>query len=83
MNENEIGDIVIDCAIKMYRRLGPGLLDSVYESVLCYELQNRNLSIERQVAIPIVYDNKLGYLLNFGAPLMKDGITRIINGTLQ
>ena len=67
----------------MYRRLGPGLLDSVYESVLCYELQNRNLSIERQVAIPIVYDNKLGYLLNFGAPLMKDGITRIINGTLQ
>ncbi len=37
MNENEIGGIVVDCAVKMHRRLGPGLLESVYEAVLSYE----------------------------------------------
>jgi hypothetical protein len=37
MNENEIGGIVVDCAVKMPMRLGPGLLETVYEAVLSYE----------------------------------------------
>ena len=127
MTENEIGEIVVDCAVKLHMRLGPGLLESVYETVLCYELQNRGLSVQRQVPIPITYDNmlftegfradlivdgkvilelksvehvtkahkkqlltylrlsgrKVGYLLNFGEALMKDGISRIISGCLE
>ena len=43
MNENEIGAIVVDCAIKVHMRLGPGLLESVYETVLAYELERRGL----------------------------------------
>ena len=37
MNENEIGGIVVDCAVKVHMRLGPGLLESVYEAVLLYD----------------------------------------------
>ena len=59
MNENEIGRIVVDCAVKVHMRLGPGLLESVYETVLSYEVQNRGLSIQRQVPVPITYENIL------------------------
>ena len=127
MNENEIGGIVVDCAVKVHMRLGPGLLESVYEAVLSYELQNKGLLIQKQVPIPITYDNllfteafradlivddkvilelksvdrvtkahkkqlltylrlsgrKVGYLLNFGEALMKDGIFRITNGKME
>lgn len=126
MDENEIGTIVVDCAVKVHMRLGPGLLESVYETVLAYELVKRGLLVERQVVVPIFYDDlrfeegfradlivggkvilelksvehvtnahkkqlltylrltglSLGYLLNFGEALMKDGITRTINGKL-
>jgi len=57
MTENETGDIVVDSAVKVHMRLGPGLLESVYETVLSYEFQKRGLSIQRQVPIPISYDN--------------------------
>ena len=57
MNENEIGTIVVDCAVKAHMRLGPGLLESVYETVLAYELQKRGLRVERQVPVPIFYDD--------------------------
>ena len=124
MNENAIGKEVVDAAVKIHSALGPGLLESVYEVVLARELTKRGLSIERQVAVPIVYDGvkfdegfradiivedkvilelksvellnkvyhkqlftylklkelKLGFLLNFGASLMKEGIKRMING---
>jgi len=126
MNENEIGTVVVDCAIKLHQRLGPGLLESVYETVLAYELRKRGLSVERQVPVSVSYDDirfdegfradlivngkvilelksiervtnahkkqlltylrltglKVGYLLNFGEALMKDGITRSINGKI-
>jgi len=59
MDENEIGGIVVDCAVKVHTRLGPGLLESVYETVLSYELQKRGLCVQRQVAIPIAYDDLL------------------------
>lgn len=124
MEENKIGKIVVDTAVKVHSALGPGLLESVYEAVLSRELERRGLSVARQVIVPIDYDGmkfnegfradiivegkviielksveqlskvhhkqlftylklkglKLGYLLNFGQALMKDGIKRIING---
>jgi GxxExxY protein len=127
MNENDIGAIVVDCAVKLHRDLGPGLLESVYEAILAHELQARGLRVERQVTVPIEYHGirfeegfradlivdrkvilelksvehvtnahkkqlltylrptgmKVGYLLNFGEALMKDGITRCINGQVE
>ena len=124
MTENELGTIIVDAAIAVHRELGPGLLETVYEVALAYELQQRGLMVERQVPIPIKFkginfneafradlfvenkvivelksvekvtaahkkqiqtylrlaERKLGYLLNFGEALMKDGITRAVNG---
>ena len=124
MTENEVGTIVVDSAITVHRELGPGLLESVYEIALAYELETRKLDVQQQVAIPVRYRGrefeegfradiiaegkvilelksaeqvtgahkkqvqtylrlsgcKLGYLLNFGEALMKDGITRCVNG---
>ena len=122
--ENEISGIILDAAITVHRKLGPGLLESVYERVLEYELKRRGLIVERQKPIAIEYedlvikdsfradlvvedkviielksvervekvhkkqvltyirlaDKRLGLLINFGAPLLKDGIFRIVNG---
>jgi GxxExxY protein len=124
MTENEAGTIIIDVAVAIHRRTGPGLLESVYEAILVAELRKRGLHVERQAPVPIAYDGqvfkegfradllverkvivelksvdrvmpahrkqvqtylrlsgcKLGYLLNFGAPLMKSGIYRCANG---
>jgi GxxExxY protein len=123
MTENEIAKAVVDAAFKIHTALGPGLLESVYETVLAYELEKRGLKVARQVAIPVVYEGiemeagfradlivedkvvveiksveeshpvhkkqlltylklsgrRLGLLINFGAPLIKDGITRLVN----
>lgn len=123
MTENAIAKIVVDSCYQIHTRLGPGLLESVYEAVLEYELKKRGMSVERQVGIPVVYDavrleegfradlivdrkvilelksleetapihrkqlltylklsdNRLGLLINFGSPLIKDGITRLVN----
>ena len=127
MEINEITEAVIGAAIEVHRHLGPGLLESVYETILAQELKRRGCAIVRQVSIPIQYHGirfeegfradlivenkvllelksveqttrahakqvltylkltgmKLGYLLNFGEALMRDGITRIINGDLE
>jgi GxxExxY protein len=56
MTENEISKEVVDAAIKIHRVLGPGLLESVYETVLTRELEMRGLRIQRQVAVPIEYE---------------------------
>lgn len=123
MHENDIGTEIINAAIKIHRELGPGLFESVYEVILSHELKQRGLNIERQVTIPIAYEDiqfdegfradiivenkviielkskemysksdykqlqtylklgnlKLGYLLNFGLALLKDGIVRVVN----
>jgi len=115
--------VVIEAAIEVHRELGPGLLESIYEAALAYELNERGLRVERQLPLPIRYkelefdegfradivvenlvvlelksvekinnahrkqiqtylklsDRKLGYLLNFGEALMKDGIVRAVN----
>ena len=52
--DNEISGVVMDCAIRLHRELGPGLLESVYESGLSWMLRERGLKVERQVPIPIV-----------------------------
>lgn len=127
MTENEIGEIVVDCSVKLHRDLGPGLLESVYEVILAHSLSEAGLRVKRQVPIPIEYagmrfdegfradiivedkvilelksaekvnnahkkqvltylkltGKKLGYLLNFGEGLMKDGIFRVANGYIE
>ncbi|MEM7020426.1 MAG: GxxExxY protein [Pseudomonadota bacterium] len=126
MHENEIGTMVVEESIYLHRELGPGLLETVYEAILASRLMKRGLSVKRQMAVPIVFedetfkegfradlvvndkvllelksveqvnnahkkhlltylrltDMKLGYLLNFGENLMKNGIIRTINGRL-
>lgn len=54
MTENEIAKIVVDCAYKVHRALGPGLLEHVYEVALQYELKKRGLDAVRQVPVAIV-----------------------------
>ena len=56
MTENEIARIVVDAAFKVHNTLGPGLLESVYESVLAYELTQRGLKVSRQVPLPVIYE---------------------------
>jgi GxxExxY protein len=124
MTENEISKVVVDAALKVHRALGPGLLESVYEIVLAHELRSRGLQVQRQLSIPIRYENihfddgfradlvveqkviveiksveitkrvhkkqvltylrladiRLGLLINFGTALIRDGITRLVNG---
>ena len=126
MKENDIGTIIVDCAVELHRNLGPGLLETVYEVTLARSLERRGLMVQRQVGVSIEYqgetfsegfradlivgklvivelksiervtpahkkqlltylrltDLKLGYLLNFGEALMRDGITRTVNGQL-
>ena len=56
MTENDIATIIVDCCFRVHMNLGPGLLESVYEAVLAYELQKRGLTVIRQQAIPVVYE---------------------------
>jgi GxxExxY protein len=122
--ENEIATIVVDAALKIHKQFGAGLLESVYHKVLVIELENRGLSVESEVPMPVIFEGnlvdsgyradiiiekkvilelkaiqrnnfihkkqllsylklsnlKLGLLINFGLPLIKDGITRVVNG---
>ncbi len=71
MHENEISKIIVDCAFKVHNELGPGLLESVYEEVLSYELIKRGLIVERQKGIPVVYDN-LKMEMGFRADLIVE-----------
>ena len=124
MTENEIAKRVVQAAYTVHTRLGPGLLESVYEAVLAHELQKDGLRVARQVPVPVFYETlrfeeglrvdilvedslilelksveavapvhkkqlltylrlagkRLGLLINFGAPLIKDGISRVVNG---
>ena len=124
MSENAVARQIVDAAYRVHTVLGPGLLESVYEAALAYELEKRGLRITRRQAIPLVYeevrihagfhadlvvedevivdikaleviapvhkkqlltylkmaDKRLGLLINFNFALIKDGITRIVNG---
>ena len=118
----KVGKAVLDAAFKVHTALGPGLLESVYETTVAYEIRKGGLSVETQVAMPIVYDNtklesglrldmlvekcviielksvekmnpvyeaqlmtylrlsnvRLGFLINFNVPRLKEGIKRMV-----
>jgi GxxExxY protein len=118
----KVGKAVLDAAFKVHTTLGPGLLESVYETTLAYEIRKGGLPVETQVAMPIVYDNtklesglrldmliekcvivelksvekmnpvyeaqlmtylrlsnvRLGFLINFNVPRLKEGIKRMV-----
>jgi GxxExxY protein len=121
-HEEEIATIIVNCAFKVHKALGPGLLESVYEVCCCHELGKHPVKVLRQVTVPITYDGiifedalrldvlvddlvvcelkavetllpvheaqllsqlkltgkRLGFLINFNVPLMKQGIKRFI-----
>ena len=56
MHENEISKIVIECALKVHKTLGPGLLESVYRDALAYELNKAGLSVDVEKDIPVFYE---------------------------
>jgi len=67
MSENEISKIVVITAIELHKSLGPGLLESVYENSLAFDLRTEGLSVEQQVPMPLVYKNnkfEVGYRLD-------------------
>lgn len=55
MSENQISCQIIGAAIELHKTLGPGLLESAYENSLAYELGQRGLSVETQIAMPLIY----------------------------
>ena len=123
MTEDEIGSLIVDAAVRIHKKMGPGLREVVYEGILAYELRRIGLHVEKQVPVTVTYeglrfdkafrvdlmiehkvivelkcvekivdahkkqlltylrlaDKRLGYLLNFGEALMKQGITRTAN----
>jgi GxxExxY protein len=122
MDENELSGLIIGCALKVHKALGPGLLESAYEACLLYELAKLGLKVECQKGLPLIYEDvnlecgyrldllvegkviielkaiesltslhtaqvltylklsncKLGLLINFNVPLLKDGIKRLV-----
>ncbi len=71
MGENEIGTVVVDCAVKLHQALGPGLLESVYEAIFARQIEKRGLAVERQVAIPVEFDGER-FEVGFRADLIID-----------
>ena len=55
MTENEISKIVFECALKVHKALGPGLLESAYEECLYFELIQEGLKVEKQKPLPLIY----------------------------
>ncbi|TSK04276.1 MAG: GxxExxY protein [Geobacter sp.] len=56
MTENELSTHIVDCAVEVHRNLGgPGLLESVYEESLAWELNQRGFAVGRQMAVPVTY----------------------------
>ena len=67
MEENELSRIVFDSALKVHQTLGPGLLESAYEECLFYELKKNGLYVEKQKALPLVYEDvklDIGYRID-------------------
>ncbi len=57
MTENDISFAIRGAAFKVHTALGPGLLESVYEAALCYELRNEGFDVKTQIGVPMVYAN--------------------------
>src|SRR5205823_12352906 len=73
MTHNEISRTIIDVAIDIHRRLGPGLLESVYLAVLAHELEKRGLRVEKEAPIPVIWDN-LRFEIGFRADLIVEAL---------
>jgi GxxExxY protein len=71
MRENELSAIIVNCCYHIHTKLGPGLLESVYEEVLCYELLEAGLFFQRQSTIPVYY-NELILELGFRADIIVE-----------
>ncbi len=56
MRENEIAKVIVDCAYKIYMRYGPGLLESVYTTILAYELNKCGLEVEHEKTCFVIHD---------------------------
>ena len=73
MTENEAAKIVVNTCFQIHKELGPGLLESVYEEILFYELVKQGLHVKRQVKIPLVWkDIDMG--VGFRADLIVEKI---------
>lgn len=59
MNEDELSNLIIGAAIEVHREVGPGLLESVYEECMAFELASRGIPFERQKEIALVYKGKI------------------------
>ena len=70
---NRISGIIVDVAVNIHQQLGPGLLESVYEAVLTHELQKRGLRVDRQVPIPVIWD-EVQLEVGFRADLIVEGL---------
>lgn len=67
MTENELSKIAFNCAVKIHQNLGPGLLESAYEECLFYELKKTGILVEKQKALPLIYEEirlDIGYRLD-------------------
>jgi GxxExxY protein len=67
MTENELSKIVFDCALKIHKALGPGLLENAYEECLYYELKKTGLDVQKQRPLPLVYEDvklEVGYRID-------------------
>lgn len=71
MDENELSKIIVNTAFQMHMQLGPGLLESVYEDIMFYELTKQNLKVERQKGVPVIW-NDLKMELGFRADLIVE-----------
>jgi GxxExxY protein len=120
--EELIAERIVDAAYKVHKALGPGLLEKVYETCFCHELTKAGISYQKQLDVPIKYDDielneglrldiliedsvicelkaidemnpvymaqvlsylrltgkRLGFLINFNMPVIKNGIKRVI-----
>jgi GxxExxY protein len=71
---NQITQKIIGCAIEVHNTLGPGLLESVYEECLAFELSSQRLLVERQIPLPVIYKNielECGYRIDL---LVEDSV---------
>lgn len=71
MTENEVASFIVDASYQIHKRLGPGLLESVYEAILVYELRKRNLEVQRQVPVSLLWDD-LEFAEAFRADLLVE-----------
>ena len=57
--EKELCTGIVDCAFQVHKKLGPGLLERIYESCFCYELDKHSIPYRRQVDVPLLYDGQI------------------------